>query len=103
MSQVLYRDNDNLVEFSEVLTDEITGLAVAAATVTFLVKTVAGVELQASGAMAAVGGEAGNYRGVVPDTLDLSAYSVVIVEVTADNGVGARAVWDIRCSVLTRT
>ncbi len=107
MAMVVFRDNDNIIEFDfdggNFLKDATTGSAVAAATVSMVIVDGSGNVLLASTSMAAVPGESGNYRGNVPDTLDLSAFDEVFAEVTADNGTNAKGFWTRRLIVSDRT
>lgn len=102
---VLYRGNDNLVEFEvgKFLTDATTGDTVAAATVTVtLFETDGTTEILAAVTMTAVSGSSGNYRGNIPDTLDLSSHTEVIADVSADNGANAKGRWKLRTSIKER-
>ena len=103
-THVLYRGNDNLIEFKvgNLLTDATTGDLIPAATVTVRLLDTDDVEILAAVTMSAVAGESGNYRGTVPDTLDLSTYTTVFVEVTADNGAGQRGLWKLHARVENR-
>ncbi len=97
---VIYRGNDTVVEFGPDSTDYLsaaistsTDTTVAAAAVNLRVLSLADVELLACTTMPAVADESGNYRGIVPDTLDLSGHNRVYLEVEADNGANAFAKW----------
>ena len=104
LSHILYIGNDNVIEFApgKFLTDATTDSTVAAATVTVRLLNTSEVEILAAVTMSAVSGESGNYRGTIPDTFDLSSYTEVIAEVTADNGSDAKALWKLRTSVKVR-
>lgn len=95
---VIYLDNDNLIEFSagNYLTDAEDGTAVTGATVTAQLAEADGTPVGSSITMSAVAGEDGNYRGTIPDDLDLSAYTELgelFAEVTAVAPGGATAFW----------
>ena len=101
---ILYIGNDNIVEFDSdgLLTDATTGETVDDATVAVRLLNSVGIEILASINMPAVVGEGGNYRGTIPDTFDLSSYSGVVAEVTADGGAGVKAVWKLEVKVRER-
>lgn len=105
MAELIFFDgNDNVFEFDvgHFLTDQISGSTVAAATVTVVLVDEDGTEIQASTSMSAVSGESGNYRVTFADTLDLSSYGVVFLQVTADNGTDALGYWVRKAQVETR-
>ena len=104
LSHILYVGNDNVIEFApgKFLTDATDDTTVAAATVTVRLLDTSEVEILAAVTMSAVAGESGNYRGTIPDTFDLSSYTDVIAEVTADNGAGAKAAWKLEVEVKVR-
>ena len=101
---VLYIGNDNIVEFASdgLLTDATTGNTVDAATVGVRLLNSVGVEILASINMPAVVGQGGNYRGTIPDTFDLSSYSGVIAEITAENGANVKAIWKLEVKIRER-
>lgn len=101
---ILYRGNDNVIEFhtGHFLTDAVSGAVVDDATVSVRVLDTDGAELQGSITMGAVDGEAGNYRAIIPDTVDLSAVTAAIVEVTANAGADALGLWKLPASVRDR-
>lgn len=111
---IIFRGNDNVIEFDAaiqadgvdgLLRDQITGALIAAATVEVTLTDTAGTDIGGETwplSMPAVGGEPGNYRATLSDALVLVAEQEVVGVLTADNGPGARAEWNLRVAVNDR-
>ena len=103
---IFFDGNDNVFELEpgHFLTDELPDppTLVAAATVSVVMVDKDGGVIQASTSMPAVAGQSGNYRLTFKDTLDLSSYGVVTLQVTADNGADALGYWERTAQVETR-
>ena len=98
MIEIVYKDNDTLIEVRDLIA-ETTGERITGATVGAVIRdsdgdTVTTVSLPEI--------EAGFYRGILPDDTALTANGRYTAVITADGGPGRKATWSIPLLVKDR-
>lgn len=106
MAQVIYNDNDNVIELAGVRNGT-TGDYLDAAAVAVTLTDSAGAEVSGETwplSMAYVAGSNGRYRATLADTLSLTAGQRYTATITADGGAGlfGKFVMDLVCQSRTQ-
>ena len=107
MGLTLFPNNTNVIQFEDdgLLIDAETGDIIPAAVVEITLTDLAGVNIAGQSwplSMPAVGSQPGNYRAELDHTIALAGEQEVVGVLTADDGPGAHAEWNLRCPVTKR-
>jgi len=97
---ILYR-SDTLLEVLKVK-NKATGVLIPAATVTVTLKDLRGQNVVGATwpiTLAAVGGSAGDYQGILPDILQVQPGRRYVAKVTVDGGNDLHREWRVDCQV----
>lgn len=104
---VLWIGNDNLIRVTDLVAqsggDEAVAVNVTTATVTAQIKDSAAAAVGSPITLAYQAGTDGDYEGIAPDTLSLTAHANYTIEITADDGPNRRAFWLLQAVALYRT
>jgi len=84
------------------LKNDVTGLVVNDATVTFTLKDTAGTVIDGPTAMTYVPASNGVYRGTLADTVAIVVGTRYVVQIDVDAGAGLTAKWELDAVCQTR-
>jgi hypothetical protein len=104
---VIYKDNDNVIELSAV-TNGATAALIGGATIQVTLQDDSGVDVTATGTtwpvtMSAVSGATGDYQATLPYQAVLTTGTTYYAIVTCDGGSGLYAKWKMPLRAVTRT